>query len=84
MPQPTIAQAMQIAVQHHQAGRLAEAGKIYRQVLARQPDHATALHLLGLVCYINRELDAAEDLIKKAIAIDPRAAECSEGSGQAR
>ena len=45
----TIEQAMQIALGHHQAGRLAEAEAIYRQVLAQFPDHADALHLLGVL-----------------------------------
>jgi tetratricopeptide (TPR) repeat protein len=34
---------------HHQAGRLAEAGKIYSQILATQPDHFDSRHLLGVI-----------------------------------
>ena len=45
----TIPQALQLAVQHHQAGRLAEAELLYRQILAAQPNHADALHLLGVM-----------------------------------
>ncbi len=41
----TIDQAMQIAFEHHRAGRLAEAEAIYRQVLVHDPDHAHALTL---------------------------------------
>ena len=41
----TIFQAMAIAVGHHQAGRLAAAEQLYRQVLAVNPHHADALHL---------------------------------------
>ncbi len=33
----TTHQAIQIAQQHHQAGRLAEAEKIYRQILRSNP-----------------------------------------------
>ena len=33
----------------HQAGRLAEAEKIYNQILAMQPDHFDSLHLLGVI-----------------------------------
>ena len=49
MMQGTVEQAMQIAVGHHQAGRRVEAEAIYRQVLAECPDHAGALHLLGVL-----------------------------------
>src|SRR3984885_9870488 len=35
----------------HQAGRLADAEKIYYQVLEIQPDHFDSLHLLGVILY---------------------------------
>ena len=34
---------MQQAIRHHQAGALAQAEPLYRQILATQPDHADAL-----------------------------------------
>ncbi len=64
-------QAMQTASQHHQAGRLAEAEKIYRQILAAQPDHADALHLLGALAGQVGHLDTAIDLIGRAIRLRP-------------
>lgn len=48
MSEWTIEQAFAAAFAHHQAGRLAEAGAIYRQILAVQSGHANALHLLGV------------------------------------
>jgi len=33
----------------HQAGQLQQAENIYRQILARQPEHADALHMLGVI-----------------------------------
>ena len=42
-------QAMQMALGHHQAGRAGQAEAIYRQILAQQPNHARALHLLGVL-----------------------------------
>src|SRR5438552_13725307 len=33
----------------HQAGQLAEAEKIYGQILKVQPNHAASLHLLGVI-----------------------------------
>jgi hypothetical protein len=40
-----------LAVQHHQTGHLQEAEWLYRQILAQQPEHADALHLLGVIAY---------------------------------
>ena len=54
---------------HHQAGRLADAERVYRQILAQQPDHADALHLLGVLVGQRGQLDAAVELIRRAIAI---------------
>ena len=45
----TIPEALAIAIQHHQAGRLQAAEQIYRQILAVEPNHADALHLLGVI-----------------------------------
>src|SRR5271168_2480050 len=35
----------------HQAGRLADAEKIYYQIIEMQPDHFDSLHLLGVIFY---------------------------------
>jgi protein O-GlcNAc transferase len=67
----TIPQAFQIAVQRHQAGRLAEAEALYRQILAAQPNHADALHLLGLIAHQAGRYDLAVEWIRKAIAANP-------------
>ena len=67
----TIQQAFDLAVQHHQAGRFAQAEALYRQILAHQPNHADGLHLLGVIAAQNGRHDAAVDLFRKAIAITP-------------
>jgi predicted O-linked N-acetylglucosamine transferase (SPINDLY family) len=59
-------QALQIAVQHHEAGRLPEAEKIYRQILAAQPSHPDALHFLGLLAQQTGHHDAAATLLHRA------------------
>ena len=64
----SIDQALQLAIQHHQAGRLDEAENIYRQILARQPGHAAAMHLLGIRISQAGRIDEAVDLITRAIA----------------
>lgn len=63
---------LQAAIQLHQAGRYAEAEALYRQILAAQPDHLDALHLLGLIALQARQYGPAEELIRRAIALQPR------------
>ena len=67
----TVAQAFEIALQHHQAGRLAEAEALYRQILAVEPQHADALHLLGVIAHQVGRSDLAVEMILKAIAVVP-------------
>ena len=55
----------------HQQGRVTEAGRIYHEVLARQPDHFDALHLLGLVAAQTGQPQRAIELIGRAIALNP-------------
>jgi tetratricopeptide (TPR) repeat protein len=55
---------------HHQAGRLAQAETLYREALALEPDHAHALHLLGVIASQVGRHDAAVDLIGRAISLD--------------
>ena len=68
MPQLTLDQALQLARQHHDAGRLKEAEQLYRQVLAAAPNHPWALQSLGLLAQDTGHLDAAVDLLRRAIA----------------
>lgn len=67
----TIQQALELALQHHQSGRLEEAEEIYRQILAAEPSNADALHLLGVIAHQVGQNDAALDLIRQAIALRP-------------
>ncbi|MEA2709704.1 MAG: hypothetical protein QOF78_2305 [Phycisphaerales bacterium] len=59
------------AVQLHRSGRIADAAAAYRRILARQPDDANALHLLGVTELQSEKFAAAEELIAKAIARQP-------------
>jgi tetratricopeptide (TPR) repeat protein len=63
-------QALDLGLAHHRAGRLAEAEKCYRGVLAAEPNHLHALHLLGLLCHQTGRLDAAAELLQRAITRD--------------
>jgi predicted O-linked N-acetylglucosamine transferase (SPINDLY family) len=67
----TVAQALAIALEHHQAGRLQDAEPIYRQILAAVPNEPTTIHLLGVLVYQQGQLDVAVELISRAIALQP-------------
>ncbi len=58
------------ALQHHQAGRLDDAERLYRQVLAADCRHSDSLNLLGVVAAQRGRHDLAVDMIGKAIAIN--------------
>ncbi|MDR3771709.1 MAG: tetratricopeptide repeat protein [Terracidiphilus sp.] len=59
------------ALKHHRQGRLAEAERIYRRILALDARHAGSLHLLGTLAHQVGRHDVAVQLIRAAIAIDP-------------
>jgi len=71
MPQPSIQQNFDLAMQHHRAGRLSQAEQLYSQVLAHQPGHFDAMHLLGVIAHQKGQNDVAVDVIRKAIALNP-------------
>jgi tetratricopeptide (TPR) repeat protein len=54
-----------------QQGNLAEAEKIYREVLAVDESHFHATHLLGVVAAQVRAFEPAAELISRAISINP-------------
>ena len=58
----------------HQQGRLAEAERIYADVLQLQPDHFDALHLLGVIAAQTQRLERSVELIRKAIRVNPTVA----------
>ncbi|MGD0389609.1 MAG: tetratricopeptide repeat protein [Tepidisphaeraceae bacterium] len=83
MVQLTIQQAFDLALQHHKAGRLREAELRYRQILAQQPEHSDAMHLLGVIAHQVGRNDVAVDLIRRAIALNPNLPEAHNNLGVA-
>ncbi len=67
----TISEALAIAIQHHEAGRLQAAEQIYRQILALQPNQADAWHLLGVIAYQVGKHGIAVEYIGRAITLSP-------------
>ena len=63
-------QALALAEQHLQAGRLPAAEGLCRDILRARPDWAPALHLLGIILYQANNLASAIDVVRHAIAAD--------------
>ncbi|PRC91486.1 tetratricopeptide repeat protein [Solimicrobium silvestre] len=66
-----IASAIETAITHHQQGQQKEAQEIYEAILQIEPDHAHALHFLGVIAYQNKQYPIAEDLMSRSIAANP-------------
>jgi tetratricopeptide (TPR) repeat protein len=66
-----VERALKVATQYHNSGKLAEAQSIYQQILRAQPNHAIAMHLLGVVAMQAGRYDVAEKLICNAITLKP-------------
>lgn len=74
VPSPNLQQSFTEALELHQAGRLPDAQRLYRQILAFDARNADALHLLGLIAHQLGRSDVAVNLIGKAIRINGTAA----------
>ena len=59
------------AVQHHQAGRLADAESLYRRVISESPAHAPALHNLAVLILQRGDHSSAIPLFTRAIELSP-------------
>jgi predicted O-linked N-acetylglucosamine transferase (SPINDLY family) len=71
----TISEALQIAAQHHQAGRLELAAEIYRRILAVAPDHPDALQRMGVLAHQIGQPAVGVECFRRAMAADPSNAE---------
>src|SRR4051812_11135836 len=69
-PQITAGQLNE-ALALHGRGQLDAAASLYRQILARKPQHFDALHLFGALHLQTGDLATAERLIAQAIALNP-------------
>ena len=67
----------------HQQGKLAEAERIYEDVLRQQPNHFDALHLLGVIALQTRRTERAVELIRRAIGLNAKVADAHSNLGNA-
>lgn len=65
---PDLSSLFEIAREHHRAGRVAEAERLYRQILDAAPGQPDTLHLMGVLRLQRGDAAAAVDLIGEAIA----------------
>jgi tetratricopeptide (TPR) repeat protein len=70
----TVREEIAGAFRLHQAGELGAAARLYQAILARVPDQADALHLLGVLRHQQRNSEAAVEMIGRAVALRPGAA----------
>jgi tetratricopeptide (TPR) repeat protein len=66
--------SFRLALEKHQRGLLDQAAQLYETVLGREPEHADALHLLGVVAHQRGRHAQAVGLIRRALALKPGAA----------
>jgi tetratricopeptide (TPR) repeat protein len=59
------------ALGYHQQGLLAQAGRLYQAILAANPDHPDALHLLGVLSHQVGDGARAVALMGRAVALRP-------------
>jgi tetratricopeptide (TPR) repeat protein len=79
----TVTSLLAEALALHQAGRLADAEKIYNQILATEPDHFDCLHLLGVIFYQRGHHEDAVRQIDSALRRDPNNAFALNNRGNA-
>jgi Flp pilus assembly protein TadD len=65
----TVDEALALGVQHHQAGQLAQAEAIYREVLRVAPSHPEALQLLGTLRLQAGQPREAMALLEQSVAV---------------
>jgi protein O-GlcNAc transferase len=78
-----VAKRLDQGLEHHRAARLAEAARCYQDILEAEPDHADALHLLGVIAHQLGEHSTAIELIEGAIELQPGVADYYSNLGNA-
>jgi predicted O-linked N-acetylglucosamine transferase (SPINDLY family) len=67
----------------HQSGKISEAHPLYEEILALQPNHFDALHLLGVIYIQLKNPHRAVELIGAAIDINPKHPSAHSNLGKA-
>ena len=78
-----IEHALQKALQLHSQGHLAQAKDAYADVLRRDPNHADALHMLGMLAGQTGNFEPCVELIERSLALKPDCPEAYNNLGNA-
>ncbi|MDZ5649246.1 tetratricopeptide repeat protein [Nitrospirillum sp. BR 11828] len=70
----TVEDTLKLALDHHDAGRLAEAEALYGRVVAMAPNHVQALYLWGAAAHLRGDHAAALPRLERARYLAPEAA----------
>jgi tetratricopeptide (TPR) repeat protein len=62
---------LQIAMDHFANGRLSQAALVFQQILLIKPNHAEALHRMGLIAYQQGDSAKAVALLGQAVDAKP-------------
>jgi Flp pilus assembly protein TadD len=74
MSDVNVADRLAEAIRHQQAGRFTEARQLYEEILAVDPTHAQAMHLLGTLIALGQDVPRALQLMRRAIELAPNIA----------
>jgi tetratricopeptide (TPR) repeat protein len=79
-----LSEAFAAALQHHRAGEARQAEQECRRILECEPQHAQALHLLGVLAQQAGRLDEALELLRQAVVLCPGEADFHYNLGVAQ
>jgi protein O-GlcNAc transferase len=74
---------LQLATEHHMAGRAGEAEQLYREILSSDPRNASALHRMGILALQRSDNISAIDFLERALKLQPDVPEALFGLGLA-
>jgi protein O-GlcNAc transferase len=74
---------LEMAILQHRVGELAEAERLYREVLAQDPGHSQASFHLGVLALQNGRLDEAIAMLTRATTLAPGNVACHSNLGEA-
>jgi tetratricopeptide (TPR) repeat protein len=81
--QDTLQQKFDEGLGLHRQGKLAEAERIYSEILQQRPNHFHVLHLLGVIALQTRRTERAVELMRNAIALNENDAAAHNNLGNA-